>query len=721
MESDGGRESIRPATAEEEAVKGSTDCVYFLASPLTCKKFSIIQGSECEYRHSEGARINPRDCWYWLNGNCLNPKCSFRHPPLDSWFAKPMPTSGPLQPPPTAVSTQIPDARAPPNNASKKSAPCYYFQRGQCLKGERCPYTHGTYAVSSYASQKVAKASTCLVEPPQIIKEDTQQNITMQQNVTEFSVDKRKMAIEMPVEMPPKAKLVTKAEKPDGDSSENKLFLPYSLDDGLPKLPQNYVAISSGYSLSKPWSHQMEPSDGQTENNKDTDEFLREYSPGFDVLVEDDIKDPDYFHNEDNFRMASNHGGQNLEAEDDYDYHHYNYQSMTNFERDQCNGIEKYDSYKQTGGTYSWDPKVSDRILDKPSSLKRRVLDKETKLDQMDDLDLRHRLLKQRCHGSRSMDSRDDHGEHYCRDDHCAERGYGHHSRDQRQFPLENSIGTRLQGRITFPGRLEKERSRRPRGRQSPTERMNHQRTHPERIRQQFSEDFSKGTSIRNKPTRRDDMNSLDFASPKSLAELKGAKINGNSNEQSIRSSSPNTKMNRMLSEKVEVLQESENSLSFEGPKPLSVILKRKRESAYTNSGISLSQYENNQGGGESATRDYVPAAVTILQSVPSSEAGKEATFMNGNHEVDKLRAVDEEGLILKDDGKTNDAPSSTIADAVEIGDGMDLENVEDEELENSYEAGKFKAEDAEKTCQVDDDELDDEDDFARKVSVMLS
>ncbi|RWW09094.1 hypothetical protein GW17_00027435 [Ensete ventricosum] len=113
MESGGGREAIRPVTAEEEAMKRNTDCVYFLASPLTCKKplplpsslplslppplthrtgasstadrqvrrvLLIIQGSECEYRHSEGARINPRDCWYWLNGNCLNPKCSFRHP-----------------------------------------------------------------------------------------------------------------------------------------------------------------------------------------------------------------------------------------------------------------------------------------------------------------------------------------------------------------------------------------------------------------------------------------------------------------------------------------------------------------------------------------------------------------------------------------------------------------------------------------------------------------
>lgn len=42
--------------------------------------YSFFQGNQCDFRHSEGARMNPRDCYYWLNGNCLNPKCSFRHP-----------------------------------------------------------------------------------------------------------------------------------------------------------------------------------------------------------------------------------------------------------------------------------------------------------------------------------------------------------------------------------------------------------------------------------------------------------------------------------------------------------------------------------------------------------------------------------------------------------------------------------------------------------------
>ncbi|KAL3574923.1 hypothetical protein D5086_023024 [Populus alba] len=36
-------------------------------------------------------------------------------------------------------------------------------------------------------------------------------------------------------------------------------------------------------------------------NEKDTDEYLREFSPGFDVLVDDEMGDYDYYHDEDQF------------------------------------------------------------------------------------------------------------------------------------------------------------------------------------------------------------------------------------------------------------------------------------------------------------------------------------------------------------------------------------------------------------------------------------
>ncbi|QHO51336.1 Zinc finger CCCH domain-containing protein [Arachis hypogaea] len=94
---------------DEASLMRNTDCVYFLASPLTCKK-----GAECEYRHNEIARLNPRDCWYWLSGSCLNPTCAFRHPPLDGQ---------------TGVSSEPTQSAVP---ANKTMVPC-----------DRCSFLHG--------------------------------------------------------------------------------------------------------------------------------------------------------------------------------------------------------------------------------------------------------------------------------------------------------------------------------------------------------------------------------------------------------------------------------------------------------------------------------------------------------------------------------------------------------------------------------------------------
>lgn len=54
---------------------------FYVGEGVGCFSESLpLQGIECEYRHSEIARLNPRDCWYWLAGSCLNPSCGFRHP-----------------------------------------------------------------------------------------------------------------------------------------------------------------------------------------------------------------------------------------------------------------------------------------------------------------------------------------------------------------------------------------------------------------------------------------------------------------------------------------------------------------------------------------------------------------------------------------------------------------------------------------------------------------
>ncbi|KAG6531676.1 zinc finger CCCH domain-containing protein 32-like [Zingiber officinale] len=712
MESDGGREGIRPATAEEEALKRNTDCVYFLASPLTCKK-----GSECDYRHSEGARINPRDCWYWLNRNCLNPKCSFRHPPLDSLYVSPRANSAPVQAPDRSAASTFTPAVPTPRNGNKQSAPCYYFQWGQCLKGERCPFMHGPQASIDFVLQSAAMVSTLSAEPRQINEKNAQKKIITQQNVAELNLEKAKARAISPVGVSSvAAKIVTQAENAtEQESFKNKIKLPQSFGDEHPPLIQNGKPSNSEYFQSQRWGHQEQSTDEENEDGKDADELLQEHSPGFDVLVEDDIEEPDYYHGEDAFEIVAAHSGQNVEPEDEYEYHHGDYEPVEKIIRDRHNGIGEYDGYKQSHGRYGVESN-SFRILDRPPSLERQVLDRETKSDAMEGSDLRFQLIKRRRFDAlKSSSNRHGRGEHYGREEQYARRHHRLRTHDDENFP-KKSISSRLRGRITFPGgssndaasNLLLEERRRLRSRLSPINRMNSQLRHPERLRQQPSEEFIKDERIRrNKATSRDGTNSLDFSRPMSLAELKGTKANEKFHE--IRTTDSNLTLNKVNSGEAKGTHEPKNALSFEGPKPLSAILKRKRELANAESEVSIGQGEHSQGGSDSPN-----------EIDPQLEATKEANYTINKSEAEEVIPEEDElayhGQMEAEDGMI----LGSIEEEV-------LEKAEDEELENfnkqddgfDYESEEYRAHENEKAFSSDDD-LDD-DDFATKVSAMMS
>ncbi|KAG0491334.1 hypothetical protein HPP92_004314 [Vanilla planifolia] len=96
------------------------------------------------------------------------------------------------------------------------------------------------------------------------------------------------------------------------------------------------------------------------------------------------------------------------------------------------------------------------------------------------------------------------------------------------------------------------------------------------------------------KEKARDAVNPLDFAGPRSLAELKGARADATKNIDSISSPEPESK--KCLKE--EELPGYNVSVSFEGPKTLS-ILKRKRGAGPQNGEIlvaSNNRIEENEG-----------------------------------------------------------------------------------------------------------------------------
>ncbi|KQK07262.1 hypothetical protein BRADI_2g34167v3 [Brachypodium distachyon] len=102
--------------------RSNTDCVFFLVSNFACNK-----GSKCEYRHCKGARFNPTNCWYWFHGNCVNPSCTFRHPPLENLNR----------------TKSLADQPSLCGSASVKTAnPCYFYHNSCCTKGDHCPFLH---------------------------------------------------------------------------------------------------------------------------------------------------------------------------------------------------------------------------------------------------------------------------------------------------------------------------------------------------------------------------------------------------------------------------------------------------------------------------------------------------------------------------------------------------------------------------------------------------
>ncbi|XP_010909437.1 zinc finger CCCH domain-containing protein 32 [Elaeis guineensis] len=706
MESGGGREQTRPLTAEEEALKRNTDCVYFLASPLTCKK-----GTECEYRHSEGARVNPRDCWYWLNGNCLNPRCTFRHPPLDGLFGNPGTASGLVPPPSQNVALiHVPATHDPAAyNLNKSNIPCYYFQKGHCLKGDRCSFMHGPQQTGNPVSQQVMKVLT----PPDLVSTIQKDSLGLKectsQQIDEANCDK---LVEMPLAP---IKPTAKSENlPDNGFTYKQTPSPYPSEDEPPSFLQGNASVNSGIALGQPQSHQSQSIDEHVQNGREADESLRESSPGFDVLVDDNVEESDYFHEEGDFRRASVQGGRNLNHVSDFDYHHSDYEPLLSLERDQYNGACEYDRYGRLDNRYRQEQQriSSERILDRAPMPEKKVLQREKRYNDIDGSDLRHQLLKrQRLDGSRLALSPDHCSSLYQRDNHAR---HAH-----RRIHMESSISSRLQGRITLPARSLPDRptdlqsdkdkdKRRHKGRSSPVRSIKGR--YHDKIKRPPHEDFSDVRNVGGQPIRRVDAHPLNFAGPKSLAELKGAKLSENFQDQK------NLKLGKALGH-----QDPECS-SFEGPKPLSVILKRKREPASGNAAISSNGDDNNQKDIEGEFGSSITAVTE-----------KEGNYTANCPEKSKVTRVDEEeeeGMIPTEEELPNDGQTSAKGNTHEVQDGITVDAMGDQEMENygqrdgdsDYEAvegGEFQPEDDENAYQ--EDEEDDEDDFAKKVGAMFS
>ncbi|KAK7292074.1 hypothetical protein RIF29_07739 [Crotalaria pallida] len=255
---------------EQDLMKRHTDCVYFLASPLTCKK-----GAECEYRHNEVARLNPRDCWYWFNATCLNPTCAFRHPPLDGH---------------TGVPSEPTQSSLPTN---KTTVPCYYFFNGFCNKGDRCSFLHGPDdSFYNVKPVKNSKGSTDALNLENKMSPGSKMGVASSPTEAHFD----------PSLTAPKALSGVKLEP------KEHLQLPLSKnvkqqDDcpgiSSPEYKEATVVRSDSLSPGECFVHSIshlcsEQSSDEQGNSHIEPEERWESSPGFDVLVQDGSENLDY-------------------------------------------------------------------------------------------------------------------------------------------------------------------------------------------------------------------------------------------------------------------------------------------------------------------------------------------------------------------------------------------------------------------------------------------
>ncbi|XP_042498841.1 zinc finger CCCH domain-containing protein 34-like [Macadamia integrifolia] len=530
---------------EDEIQKRNTDCVYFLASPLTCKK-----GIECEYRHSDSARLNPRDCWYWLSGNCLNPTCAFRHPPLEAH------TEVLSDPTPSLHQSSVP--------VNKTSVPCYFYFSGYCNKGDRCSFLHGP-PNGANSGTKSTKSTGVVADVHHI------------ENKTSTGSDAGAASI---VTLPNPSEITSKPALSIQSGHDNQESVPNTVVERSPSpeisVPEcEEVRIKSENPLptedfiegGSP-SCQEQSSEEHAAAGPIVPEEWWESSPGFDVLVDDGSEnlgyedDPEYLLAPDgDARELHNHLLQyDYEDPAAYDpmeytdagnlYKHGHYESYEHLESDDIS------DYIHRGSDHS-------RMVDPILFPKRKFLPRDPEIDGKNSVDLRDRLRKRRRMDSRLM-SRNPrrHGSAHL-NDRMRERPGRHGMADPLHGRLASEVGKNTIGshgdKVAGPndnhrGRFTHSQLRQNRSRHRERERRRQGR--PEFL----PSEVSRGTAPRD---RRHMQESSEFSGPKTLDQIREEKRKARENKNGFGSTARSKRT---------------SSVDFQGPKPLSEILKDKRK-----------------------------------------------------------------------------------------------------------------------------------------------
>lgn len=636
-----------------------------------------------------------------------------------------MPTTvGYSQPPSQIAAASVTSAHY---NSSKQAVPCIFFTKGQCLKGDRCPFLHGPSTVTNNVSQ--GPAATNVSEPSTLkkafggLEKCSQGQKIPQANIIPKSADLLSQA-------KAQAKVET-APLENGCAIGRQVPSLSGLDDHPPRYMVTSVPPTNVNSVSRSNSvQQVHASDRVILRSRDTDEFSREPSPGFDVLVDDKLRDSNYFHNENHFGRTRSRDGKGLNPMNDYAVgHSADYDTTINVDQDMYGDPRGHNLHECLQGQYAREhPRVSsERMLEASSHLERRRRPRADIPDQIDESDLRYHLSKQRrVNGIRSVISQD-----HAQDNHSGDRNYHQPSQGDAQhfLPKESVVSNRFRGRIKLPRRssspvngcdLDAERElERSRKWDQLSPRRLHISSHQGRLGDRIKgrvEEFNDigGRGFRGQGMRNSiNDNELDFAGPKSLAELKGGK---NAEGKQILNEQQSPSLGKQIYPKLESRQQFESDLSFEGPKPLNEILRRKKaaEIAVPRSEI-ISDDKGNAKMKEEEDCLKTAADLQATEGRYGLTPGEETIEGDGQPPLLQRNVSEigtEEGMI-DDDAMVDHEPETLDerdgeSDYEQAGNGEDSDNLE--EADRNAEAEEY----------MDDDE-DDGDDFAKKIGVMFS
>ncbi|XWS63999.1 hypothetical protein CRYUN_Cryun06bG0149100 [Craigia yunnanensis] len=604
-------------------------------------------------------------------------------------------------------------------STSKQAVPCIFFQKGLCLKGDKCAFLHGP---TTFNKAPQPATTTTATEPHSLKKAFGAVETSQLQKFPPTNFVKT-------VGVPPEGKPPPKVEAAfsrSGTGTERNVPRSAGLDEELPRRKgTNTTSVINGGSVGRSHHlHQAHTSDEPSfHSGRDTDEFLRESSPGFDVLVDDELRDSDFYHGEDQYGGTRGHERRNV---NEYDIGNTaTYDAMTDVDQERFHDARGYDSFDHVQGNYGWDQQraSSERISLGPSSLERRGYSRADSPDHIEDLDLRHRLSKhRRVNGLRSVISHD-----HALENHEGEQNYrGSSLIDSHHLPPhESSLSSRLRGRIKLPGRslvnetdlhFEREIERGQNwGRFSPgkPQTSSHQGRLRDRIKGRVEGEFNnkEGQNFGGSRIRRElmDERNTDFAGPKSLAELKVGKNTDNEHQALGKRKS------------IEDCQQTEGDLSFKGPMPLSEILKRKRQSEAAASGSSIAAVYKEDVNQKQSKESLISSSTNTVVSATPEEANRKEESKSTTADIGTMEVANGESSQLLNISE-HEADNVIIVDERMEDHELEADDQRDADYYYEGEEGEYNYEEGENVDPEEEYILEEDgDDFAKKLGVMFS